>query len=64
VIRGTITRRLQSERWKLFVRALDLLQANNVRLCGLKPLEQAVLPFAQRIDIPGDNLHAHCSGSL
>jgi len=52
VIRGAITPGLQSERWKLFVRTLGLLQANNVRLCYFKLCKQPILPFAQRIDVP------------
>jgi hypothetical protein len=41
----------------LFVRAFSLLQANNVRLCVLKPCKQAVLPFPERIYVPGGNTH-------
>jgi hypothetical protein len=41
----------------LVVRAFGLLQADNVWLCLLKPFKQPVLPFAQRIDVPGRNAH-------
>jgi hypothetical protein len=63
VLRRTIARRLQSKRRKLFVRTFNLLQANNVWLCYFKPCKQPVLPFAQRIDVPGGNAHG-CSTGL
>src|SRR4029077_12999914 len=57
VICRTIARRLQTERWKWFVRAFGLLQADNVWLCYFKPCKQAVLPFPERIYVPGGNTH-------
>jgi hypothetical protein len=49
---------LQSERWKLFVRAFCFLQTNDVRLRCVEPDKQAILPFAQGIDVPGGYFHS------
>src|SRR5215813_13280123 len=57
MISRIIAGHLQSERWKLVVRALCLLQANDLRLCRLEPCKETVLAFAQRVNIPRDNAH-------
>jgi hypothetical protein len=52
MVSRAVTDGLQSERWKKFVRAFRFLQADDVRLCRLKPCKQPILAFAQRIDVP------------
>jgi len=42
---------------ELLVRALRLLQADDVWFAICQPRQQAVLPLAQRVDIPGDDSH-------
>jgi hypothetical protein len=33
-------------------------------LSFFKPCKQSILPFAQRIDVPGGDLHVHCCRGL
>jgi len=47
----------------LFVRTFRFLQANDVRFVCLEPRKQAILAFAQGIDVPGrDSRHCHSGG--
>jgi hypothetical protein len=52
-----VTSRTQNQLGKLFVAALRLLQANDVGPRCTQPIDQSFLALAQRIDIPGNNLH-------
>src|SRR5439155_4560519 len=57
VINRVITSWLQGEHRKLFVRTFRFLQTNDVRFVCLEPRKQAILAFAQGIDVPGRDSH-------
>jgi hypothetical protein len=53
-----ISRRAQIEPGKLFIRTFRFLKADHLGLRRREPGEQTLLSFAERIDIPGDDLHS------
>src|SRR5207249_9402071 len=57
VINRVIPSCLQGEHRKLFVRTFRFLQTNDVRFVCLEPRKQAILAFAQGIDVPGRDSH-------
>jgi hypothetical protein len=49
---------LEPVRWEYFVDALDLLQAQNIRLGLAKPRQRGVEPRLNAIDVPSGDLQA------
>ena len=57
VISRVITDGLQSEHGELVICAFCLLQTDDIWLCRLQPRKQAILPPAQRVDVPRRDFH-------
>ena len=57
VIRAIVTRGFEREGRKLFVAAFRFLQTDNVGRKTFQPCEQSILTFAERVDVPGNDLH-------